>query len=100
MRIKSSKEAYATVEKEDREESVLPSVAASDYYSFDLNSTWKGSLNVSMKQSQKIFLTISIKNRIWSKIYDILMKIQEFKNKYLILRGTITRSRTPLVLVF
>lgn len=36
--IQSSKEAYATVEREERQESVLPVVTVSDYYSFDPNS--------------------------------------------------------------
>lgn len=36
--IQSSKEAHATVEKEERQESFLPLVTVSDNYSFDPNS--------------------------------------------------------------
>lgn len=48
LRIKSSKEAYATVEREEREGSILPSVVVSDYYSSDPNSLRKA---VSEKES-------------------------------------------------
>lgn len=55
LRIKSSKEAYVTVEREGREESVLPSVAVSDYYSFDPNSLGKVASMSARKSHRKYF---------------------------------------------